>query len=511
MKKSLRISAIILLVAMLFSLSACKGDDNNIGMKDNVAGEGDVVMSYEGFGLSEDDFKCIAAFIKDQEIYNQQYQLYQQTGQVYSEADILAMNVKDDTTYADMLMDYVIEYAQRMLIVEKLCADSEISISDESDIEAIDGYISDIEYAYGGEDLFDIALVRMGFTRDAIKRYQSLASMFDLLYDSRYGENGTAPISKENVENYFVENYMCFDGAIYSYVDSEKGSTVMFEYSDDEIANYFNENFVKVRHILYKTVDASMKPVSADEKAAKKAKAEAALTAIVNNEKHFEDFLSENEDAQSEYVFTKGEMVKPFEEASFSMVFDEVRLVETEYGFHIIQKLETKDSDLKGTVGEDGKTKGDRRETVKKAMSIEKIRSEALETVSKLNSGELKAYPEKDDKKAYYSVVNTAFIDKNDTNYATLVDLLSKAEYDVYSEKDFPSSGTQVFRKIKFEADKITDDVYATIEEKLAVESLLDYIMAYYDSVEMDNEYFDAFDITTLPLLEKEFYSEQTN
>ncbi|MBE6692813.1 MAG: hypothetical protein E7586_05790 [Ruminococcaceae bacterium] len=510
MKKMLRLTALLLLIAMLFSLVACGENKNNgdIGKKSDTAGEGDVVMSYEGFGLTKDEFNCIATFIKDTEIYNRQYQLYQQTGKVYSEADILAMQVDENSTYADLLEKYTVEYAQRLLIVEKLCNDAELSISDESDVETIENYISDVEYAYGGEDLFDIALVKMGFTRDAIRRYQRLSFMFDMLYESRYGENGTAPISKESIENYFTENYFYFDGAVYSYVDSTNGTKVMFDYSDEDIADYFNKNFVKVRHILYKTVDSAMKPVSAEVKADKKQKAEKALNSITSGEKTFEDLLSENEDVQSEYVFTKGEMVKEFETESFSMVYNEVRIVETEYGFHIIEKLPLKESDLKGTVGTDGKTTGDRRETVKKAMSVAQIRNEALETLEKLKNGELESYPAKDDKKSYYMVVEPAFIDKNDTSYAALVELLKKAEYNVYNEKDYASSGTQIYRKIKFEKEKITSEVYSTIEEKLAVEALVDYIVEYYDSVEMDNGFFEGFDISTLPLLEKEFYTE---
>ncbi len=511
MKKMLRLWAFVLLIAMLLSLAACGGNESNgdIGKKSDAAGEGDVVMSYEGFGLTQDEFNCIATFIKDTEIYNQQYQLYQQTGKVYSEADILAMKVDENSTIADLLMKYTVEYAQRLLIVEKLCNDAGLSITDESDVETIEGYISDVEYAYGGEDLFDIALVKMGFTRDSIRRYQRLSFMFDMLYESRYGENGTAPISKENVVNYFTENYFCFDGAIYSYVDSEKGTTVMFDYSEDEISDYFNNNFVKVRHILYKTVDSGMKPVSDEVKADKKQKAESALDSIVAGDKTFDDYLSDNEDVQSEYVFTKGEMVEEFETESFSMAYGEVRVVETEYGYHLIEKLALKDTDLKGTVGTDGKTTGDRRDTVKKAMSVAQIRNEALETLAKLKSGELEKYPEKNDKKTYYSVVDSAFIDKNDANYATLVELLREAEYGTYNEKEYSASGTQIYRNIKFDGEQITSDIYSTIEEKLAVEALVDYIVEYYDSVEMDNEYFDSFDITTLPLLEKEFYTEQ--
>ena len=83
--------------------------------------------------------------------------------------------------------------------------------------------------------------------------------------------------------------------------------------------------------------------------------------------------------------------------------------------------------------------------------------------------------------------------------------MLSKSEFNVYYEKEVPTSGVQIYRRIEFGADEITKDIYASVEEKLAVESLLEYIIDYYDGVEMDNEYFDQFDIVTLPLLGDNF------
>lgn len=509
MNRISKILAFILVFSMLLALAACgnsnKANDVDGNGKDGVAGEDNIVMSYEGFNLTENEFKCIAAFIKDDEIYKQQYVLYQQTGKVYSEADILAMKVDENRTCADLLLDYTKEFAQKLLIIEKLCADAGLSVTNQSDVDVIEGYMSDIEYAHGGKDLFDVELVKLGFDRSGIKRYQSLSYLFDLLYESRYGENGTAPVSKESVEKYFLDNYYYFDGAIYSYVDSEKGSAVMFDYSEEQIEEYFYENFVKVRHILYLTVDSSGKKLDETAKNAKKIKAEATFNAIKDGVKSFDDCLSENEDAQSEYVFTKGNMPESFEKTSFEMTSGEVRLVETEHGYHIIEKLDLNKTDLVGTVGADGKTKDDRRDTVKKAMSAERIHSEASDTVSKLNSGELKEYPAKSDDLPYYSIVSPAFIEKSNTQNATLVEMLSKSEFNVYYEKEVPNSGVQIYRRIEFGADEITKDIYASIEEKLAVESLLEYIIDYYDGVEMDNEYFDQFDIVTLPLLGDNF------
>ena len=48
-------------------------------------------------------------------------------------------------------------------------------------------------------------------------------------------------------------------------------------------------------------------------------------------------------------------LVEAFEKASFEMNVGDVRLVKTEYGYHIIEKLEKTDTDLYGTKTEDGK------------------------------------------------------------------------------------------------------------------------------------------------------------
>ncbi len=494
-----RLLVCLLLLALTLSMAAC-GNSN-----DSLDGNSKIVLRYGDITMDEAEFKYIASYVKDYIVYQQQNELYQYYGAVYSESDILAMQIDEDTTIGDYIKEYSVEFAQQLMIIEKICKDSNDEITDQADISEIENHLSELEYAYGGTDLFEIALVRMGFSRSGIERFQRFYTLYNMLYEARYGSNGTARVPAESVNAYFTENYMRYDGVMYSYLNSD-GTKITFKYTDDEVKSYFDTEFVKVRHILYKTVDSSQKELSDEKKAEKKASAEAAYKAIINNEKTFDDYLSENEDSQSEYIFTYGKMVDSFEKASFEMQAGEVRLVETEYGYHIIQKLEKTETDFTGTVDENGKTTGSRKEEALAAMSAAKIRKEALETFGKLQNGELTDYPKTSDEVKYYVSMGNNFIDKNESTNKTLVELLTPVKAGEFIEKEYPADATYILRNLSFEEKDITSDIYSKIESKLAVEAYSEYVQSFYDNIEMNKEYIDSFDIITLPLLEEEFY-----
>ena len=109
---------------------------------------------------------------------------------------------------------------------------------------------------------------------------------------------------------------------------------------------YYKENYVRAKHILILTTDAKTgAPLSSYEKSAAKEKAEYILKQLKNggdfdklmNEHNQDPGVSQSPDG---YVFTKGEMVAPFENAAFALKVGEVSpIVETDYGYHIIKRL----------------------------------------------------------------------------------------------------------------------------------------------------------------------------
>jgi peptidyl-prolyl cis-trans isomerase D len=121
---------------------------------------------------------------------------------------------------------------------------------------------------------------------------------------------------------------------------------------DDEVKKFYDENITsyqgdeqrRASHIL---ISFGAK-TSADEKNAAKAKAEGVLAMVNADPSQFESLAIKNsQDPGSATkggdlgVFGRGAMVKPFEEAAFSMDVDQISgLVESEFGFHIIKVTE---------------------------------------------------------------------------------------------------------------------------------------------------------------------------
>ncbi|OPZ25522.1 MAG: Foldase protein PrsA 1 precursor [Lentisphaerae bacterium ADurb.BinA184] len=123
-----------------------------------------------------------------------------------------------------------------------------------------------------------------------------------------------------------------------------------FTASDEEIAAFYKENeaqmkkpeTVHARHVLLK-VDEGATP---EDKAAKKKQADEIRKQLVDGA-DFAKVAGEKSDCPSKSqggdlgTFGRGQMVKPFEEAAFAQKVNEVgEVVETQFGYHIIQVTE---------------------------------------------------------------------------------------------------------------------------------------------------------------------------
>jgi peptidyl-prolyl cis-trans isomerase C len=140
------------------------------------------------------------------------------------------------------------------------------------------------------------------------------------------------------------------DLAIQQLIDKEVAQRVMI--TDEESKTYYDthpQSFVqpeqvRASHILIK--------VDADATEAQKTEARKKITAIQHKLKKGEDFatLAENysEDTTSKKggdlgYFGRGQMVKPFEEAAFSLKPNETSgIIETQYGYHLIKVVDKK-------------------------------------------------------------------------------------------------------------------------------------------------------------------------
>lgn len=145
-------------------------------------------------------------------------------------------------------------------------------------------------------------------------------------------------INNDSVASMYGEYYLA--NKVYEDVTKE----VNPEISDDEA------RIIKVKHILIKNYENDWNgnrrelSVSANEAARRKADT---IYAKIQAGEDFDSLAEKyNEDDETSYAFGKGTMPEAFETAAFNLDKDEIsKVVETEYGYHIIKCISTFDKD----------------------------------------------------------------------------------------------------------------------------------------------------------------------
>ncbi len=146
----------------------------------------------------------------------------------------------------------------------------------------------------------------------------------------------------ENDEEYKYQLEKLKDNLLKEYSVSKLLQSVKVE--DSEIVDFYNKN--KAHFTTGESVKASHILVEDEEKANN-------ILEEINNDVSFEDAAMKHSICPSNTnggdlgFFTKGKMVKEFEEAAFSMKLDEIsKPVKTQFGYHIIKLTERKPAQI---------------------------------------------------------------------------------------------------------------------------------------------------------------------
>ncbi len=127
----------------------------------------------------------------------------------------------------------------------------------------------------------------------------------------------------------------------------QKAQQMLYNSIDEKSAtDYYNQNFVCAKHVLISTIDETTgQPLTGRFLEAAKDKAETVVRRA-NSGASFDKLIEEYgqdpgmKSSPDGYVFTYGEMVKPFEEATYALAENKISdIVETDYGYHIIKRL----------------------------------------------------------------------------------------------------------------------------------------------------------------------------
>lgn len=228
-KKSILL--LLVLALTVCPLASCSGEIGLTG--------GDVVMRYGDQELTEEDYAYLMSFIKGY----YEFMLISQYGSGFDMDSFLASEQGAD--FAKVLDEAVQDAAKMLLVVEQLCAENGIEVTDADSIKEMNSFIDDITAHYGGEDQTAISLAKLGFNVSSVKRYDRYNLLLTLLNDYRYGDKGMAKIPESEVRKEFEANYIKAEGYLFNYYKTD-GSYFQYdfasEYAYSEVEAYFLAN-----------------------------------------------------------------------------------------------------------------------------------------------------------------------------------------------------------------------------------------------------------------------------
>ncbi len=534
-------------------------------------------MKYGDTELSESDFAYIMAFVKG---YYEYYYAYmsQYYGVEFNMAEMFDQDMGNGVTMAQSMTESIIEQAKMVLVVEQLCKEAGLSVEDSDSYAEIAEVMQTLEDDYGGRDALAIELAKLGLKSSSVERYEKYNLLLTLLKDYRYGENGVARISEEEIKKAFEEQYIKAEGYLYPFVDSNKNSflydfaadyayadvkaffaeNLVIDYvgfddetkaadayaalsaGDAELSDYFdsckqraedrfttkldlsetlydgvmsvNEGdwylsakegdyyYVIYRHeVTNDLLDEDMEEDVRDAMVIRDAhafflnnyvtvehilmedetKAKTAYDAIVAGNATLKDYEKENKDSGMKYTFTEGTMVKEFETAAYELEVGKYALVKTDYGWHILTRLELDES---GFAAKDATA----------AMSREKMREEAAKKYDALADGEAFAKPEEG---AFYTYSEPSLLVLAEQD-PSLKEALGEAEVGEIVKVEVAGYGVFLLAK-RATTDEDLKEIHDDVAEPLIEDAFYEYLKTFYDSVRVDSAVTDQFDIRT--------------
>lgn len=198
------------------------------------------------------------------------------------------------------------------------------------------------------QNALQMAEVKLLLNEAKASNIQVTDAEIDSVIDARYIRGGSREqfmswLENNNIEFEAVRNDTRDGIMIEKYIETVLADEI--NVSDEELADiYQQDKYATVRHILLKTqgLDDSMKVEKYKEMEAILERAEAGEDFAELAKQYSEDPGSAKNGGLYEN-FTRGRMVKPFEDASFNVPIGEISdIVETSYGYHIIKVLERK-------------------------------------------------------------------------------------------------------------------------------------------------------------------------
>lgn len=300
-----KLTGVVMVFLLALSIGGCKGKDKTAEKADQKAGihgEAGTVS-----GQSFDDIPEVVAKVNGTGLKKSDLQKIHSI--VSSQAKMSGKQLNDDELLDVALGELINAELLKQEAVKKNISPSEESVSKELGL---------IKSQFPDDGAFEARLKERGLTVEEVKKNITDQLAVQELLDSEIERK--IVVSKEAIEKFYNENEDRFK----------------------------HEEQIKASHILIKSDEAA-----GEEKMAESRKK---ITDILARAKKGEDFAglakkySEGPSAPSGGdlgFFSRGDMVKPFEDAAFALKKGEVSdVVQTRFGFHIIKLFDRKESGI---------------------------------------------------------------------------------------------------------------------------------------------------------------------
>ncbi len=259
-----------------------------------------VILTVGGIDINFDEYRYMYKYY--QSYYAQYYGI---TG------DLWEGNEENFKVFKDSVKADLIEQNFGNIVAKKYG----LTLDDE-DMKKVDEYMDEERAQFESEEAFQEALAASGIKEELLRKLITSSVMSEKVYNELYvGENAKLKQSDDEIRQNLKKNYV---RVIHLLITNEHfQSTEGYEEADDEALRAAAKTF-------------------AEEKLAE-IKAGADLYELAQTVGD-DPGMQENPNG---YLFTYNQMVPEFEEASFALKVDEVSgLVESDYGYHIIKRLE---------------------------------------------------------------------------------------------------------------------------------------------------------------------------
>lgn len=264
-----------------------------------------------------DDTKFTKADLNMQ-LYNLKYSYFGKESYEIPDATLDEQITSLNMTVGEYLKQQAVEELKILTAVERIAEDNNISLSDE-DYEELEENKEEVISNVGGKSEFKKLLRKNNITEAAYDKFYYINKLYDKVFEELYGsgkKNDLTTEEKESAKEEYFEKYLKIQQIVLAKIDVSTGSDL-----SDTIINQ------------------------------KETLANSILTEARNGT-DFEDLIIKySEEAQEKgnntYYYAKGDLLENIESVVVGLGTGSISdVIETDYAFHIVKRLELDDSKL---------------------------------------------------------------------------------------------------------------------------------------------------------------------